>query len=145
MQTIHPNIILKSQLITYRLLVNQLLNRLGIEHIELWFDWSALNIICKCFEVMGSRDFILNHCGLVTPYGHTVLGLHWPGYWLAAWWHQSNGFAGWWRQVVTWANVELSSVGFRGILLTKCYMNFSRIQLIKWVWKLYFRNYRSIS
>ena len=42
----------------------------------------------------------LTHCGLETPYGDIDLGQHWLRQWLVAWRHQ----------VITWTNVDLSSV-----------------------------------
>ena len=42
----------------------------------------------------------LTHCGLVTKYGDKDLGQHWPRQWRVAWR----------RQVITWSNVDVSSV-----------------------------------
>ena len=43
---------------------------------------------------------ILTQWGLVMPFGDIDLGQHWLRQWLVAWWHQ----------VITWTNVDWSSV-----------------------------------
>ena len=49
----------------------------------------------------------LIHCSLVTPYGDRDLGQHLLRSWLVAWW----------RQAITWADVDVSSVRSSGIHL----------------------------
>ena len=49
---------------------------------------------------------ILSHCGLVMLCGHIDLDQHWPRLWLVAWCHQA----------ITWANVDLSWIGFCGTM-----------------------------
>ena len=41
------------------------------------------------------------------PHGNTNMGQHWLRQWLVAWWHKA----------ITWANVDVSSVGFSNIHL----------------------------
>ena len=57
---------------------------------------------------IGTPNYGLIHCGILTPCGNIDLGQHWLRYLLAAWC----------RQAITWTNADFSLVRFCGIHLS---------------------------
>ena len=100
-----------------------------------WHGWHSEPTVHYCKYNSAKQVGKLTHCGPVTSYGDIGLSQHWLRKWLVAWWHQA----------ITWPNVDLSSIGFCGILQSAIYMNWSNQQLEKFVAKLYFSNYPQTS
>ena len=64
-------------------------------------SWTSKNIwICQALVLHSHACDLKTHCGLMMPYGDKNLGQHWLRWWLVAWRHQ----------VITWTNVDWSSV-----------------------------------
>ena len=66
-------------------------------HYDVIVTW---NYFAGVSEAILTNVDKVTHCGLVTPYEGRDLDQHWFSEWLVAWWHQ----------VITWTNVDLSSL-----------------------------------
>ena len=74
------------------------------------FDiWVMINFTIIHDQRHSARSLSLSYCGLVTSYAVIGLHQHWFRYWLVVWRHQ----------VITLANVDVSSNVFRGIYMGK--------------------------
>ena len=69
--------------------------------------------------LFSSTGLILSNCGLTMPYGIGTSCQHWFRSWLVAWWHQ----------VITCTNIDISSVEFCGIHLTKILQKVPKIRI----------------
>ena len=69
----------------------------------------------------GKNTEHITHCGLVTPYGGRDLGKHWFRQWLVAWRHQ----------VITWTNVDLSSLWSHDVILRAISLEISQPSVTK--------------
>ena len=75
----------------------------------------------------------LTHWGLVTPYGNRDLGQYWLRQWLVAWGHQ----------VITWTNVDLSSVRLSDIHLRASSQKIPQPSVTKIIWKIKYLKFHS--
>ena len=79
-------------------------------------------------DVLCPQKGRLTHSGLMTPYGGRDLGQHWFGWWLVAWRHH----------VITWTNVDLSSLRSSDVHLRPISLEISQPSVTKISLKIIF-------
>ena len=100
---------------------------------RVWRDSHHVNVIIWC--TCNWSCSLINHFGLVMPYGDTDQGQHWLKYWLVALWYQAT----------TWDNVDSPSRGPLPINQGQFMGNYAKCQFLIWVWKLHISNWSHIS